>query len=338
MGRSHAVYRVRVGGTPRFYLKVFGPNRGASDGLPEREESVLRLAAERPEVAALVPGGWPWAGDADDEAGRVVATAAVAGAEAWTFDRPGGGTEGLDEAWRALVGALVPPLAAFHRATRDLARPGVQVPAGLQPVLPWVLCLMDGDAAPELWAARGTADTLRKAAEDPQLVAGLRAARALWRPMALIHADLKHDNVLVESTAVPQRVRVVDWEMARVGDPAWDLAAITARLLVARGDGASWSAEDLDAATRLLSAYAAATGLAVPALARRLVLYSGALLLMMALQHASMLLSGSDPAATQLLVDRARATMARADRLTTDLIDRSGAVPAVVVAAQTGRR
>jgi Phosphotransferase enzyme family len=317
VGRSHAVYRVSVGGVPRFFVKSFGRSRGATDGLASREAAVLQLARERPAVAALVPDPWPWA---DDPLGaapyRVVATAAVQGAEAWTFDRAGGGDQPVDEAWRALIAALIPPLAAFHRATRDLARSSSAVPAGLEPIEPWGLCLMDGDAPPELWATPATSALLHEAAADATLVAGLRAARGLWRPIALVHADLKHDNVLIEHHGARPRVRVLDWEMARVGDPAWDLATMTARLAVARGDAAPWSEADLEAAALLLGGYSAASRLPVPALAHRLVRYAATVLLMMALQHGSMLAPGADTSQARQLIMRARSTFIRAEGLT----------------------
>ncbi len=50
-----------------------------------------------------------------------------------------------------------------------------------------------------------------------------------WRAETVIHGDIRFDNVLVrapqgdgESDAVD--LWIVDWEMVRIGDPAWDLA------------------------------------------------------------------------------------------------------------------
>jgi hypothetical protein len=321
VGRSHAAYRVSVGGQPRFFVKCFGPLRGATDGLAIRELAVLALALERPAVAALIPDPWPWSNSGtDDRAPEIVATAAIPGAEAWRLDRPGGGDRTVDGAWRDLVDVLVTPLAAFHRATRDLAKSGAAVPKGLESLEPWALCVMDGDAAPELWASGATAPLLHEAALDPKLVTGLRAARAHWRRLAVIHGDLKHDNVLVDASAEGLRVRLVDWEMSRVGDPAWDLATLTARLLVARGDGPPWIDRDLDAVAYLLARYASASRLSPPALTYRLVLYAATALLMMALQHASTLPAGADTTQARRLVMRARTTFARADTLAEALV------------------
>ena len=43
-----------------------------------------------------------------------------------------------------------------------------------------------------------------------------------WRP-ALIHNDFKYDNVVLDLTAAPRVVAVLDWEMATLGDPLADL-------------------------------------------------------------------------------------------------------------------
>ena len=324
VGRSHAVYRVSVAGTPQFFLKTFGPTRGATDGLAARERAVLALARERPAVAALVPPPWPWSppdGGAFSAA-AVTATRAVAGAEAWSMAGAGTPAFATADGWSALVSALVPRLAAFHRATRDLARPGASLADALQAVVPWPLCLMDGDAAAELWHSPLTAGLLREAALDPMLVSGLRAARLAWRPLALIHADLKLDNILVEHTPEGLRPIVVDWEMARLGDPAWDLAGLTAHLAAARSGEAPWPDADLDATALLVRTYAAASGLRAPGLARRQVMYAGAALLMMALQHAAAVPPGSDLAGARSLTMRARATFRSVETLTMTILAR----------------
>jgi aminoglycoside phosphotransferase (APT) family kinase protein len=58
-----------------------------------------------------------------------------------------------------------------------------------------------------------------------------------WRCETLIHADVRFDNVLV-SRPEPNQSRsgvalwIADWEMARFGDPAWDLAGALQDFLV----------------------------------------------------------------------------------------------------------
>jgi Ser/Thr protein kinase RdoA (MazF antagonist) len=326
VGRSHAVFRVSVAGEPRFFLKAFGARRGATDGLVARELALQRLATERPAVAAVVAPPWPWdVAAAARHLGRdtdVVASAALPGATAWALDRSGGGGDDEHSAFDRLASLLAGPLAAFHRATRDLARPAAQAPAVWAAEQPWGLALMDGDAPPELWAHAGVGPLLHEAASDQILVAGLRAARALWHPMVLMHGDLKHDNVLVDTRAWPPRVWLLDWEMSRIGDPAWDLACLAVRLPVVHQAGPPWAPADLDSVARWLHAYAAAAGLPAPALARRVLPYAGAVLLMMSLQQASMRAPGADLAEARLLLDKARSTFHRLPALLDTLLAR----------------
>ena len=74
------------------------------------------------------------------------------------------------------------------------------------------------------------------------------------RPRVLVHGDLTPKNVLVQA----DRVVLVDWEVAHAGDPSFDLATLTAHLLLkacrdaGRGDttallgsiGRFWAAYD----------------------------------------------------------------------------------------------
>jgi Ser/Thr protein kinase RdoA (MazF antagonist) len=314
VGRSHGVFRVSIGGTPTFMVKTFGPTRGATDGRADRELAVLQLAQERESVAALVPGAWPWAPNDRTKQWSVVATAYEPGEEAWRSDHAGGGELDVDAAWADLVAAIVPPLARFHRETRDLARaPGTV--AALAPTEPWGLTLMDGDAPAELWSTPVIGALLADAANDPALVNGLREARRMWRPLTLIHADLKHDNILLRRTATGVRVRITDWEMARIGDPAWDLATLFARLLVAREGAPPWGKRDLDGARTLITTYAECSKLSSDALAPRVVFYTGAVVLMMALQKASMTGQEHPDVGARDFVLRSRATFQQAHRL-----------------------
>lgn len=277
---------------------------------------MLGLTETCPQVAALAPPRWRW-----DDADGLTATAALSGRAAWLLDEGGGGEMTVVAALARISDAFVAPLAAMHRATRWMARGDPPDPAlAFDP--PWGLKLMDGDGAAELWAHPVCGALLAEAATDPALVAGLRAARARWRGLCLIHADLKHDNLLVEEAPEGRlSVRVVDWEMARVGDPAWDVAALAVRLPVVRAE-APWPDVDLDAAAALITSYAAASELATAGLADRLIRYTGALMLMLALQHGSTLPAGADLTESRGLLMKARSIFRRADPLTTDLIAR----------------
>jgi aminoglycoside phosphotransferase (APT) family kinase protein len=65
--------------------------------------------------------------------------------------------------------------------------------------------------------------------QQEALCAELEVLTRLWRPIALSHNDIRSDNLLVDSAA--QTLTVIDWELAGLGDPHWDLAGPLAEQL-----------------------------------------------------------------------------------------------------------
>jgi aminoglycoside phosphotransferase (APT) family kinase protein len=61
----------------------------------------------------------------------------------------------------------------------------------------------------------------------PEAMAALDQLHDDWRPSRLIHGDFKWSNVLVQQdgTGIPVRALLLDWEMAQLGDPAWDVGS-----------------------------------------------------------------------------------------------------------------
>ena len=69
--------------------------------------------------------------------------------------------------------------------------------------------------------------------QNPEFQTLLDALGAEWRFDSLIHGDLRWDNVLVFAASAGRRdFRVVDWEMADFGDPAWDVGGVLQSFLV----------------------------------------------------------------------------------------------------------
>jgi hypothetical protein len=68
--------------------------------------------------------------------------------------------------------------------------------------------------------------TLQQFQELPELLAALRKA---WEASGLVHNDLKWDNILAHpkdgETELTQ-VKIIDWEMAGIGDPCWDVGTM----------------------------------------------------------------------------------------------------------------
>ena len=55
---------------------------------------------------------------------------------------------------------------------------------------------------------------------------GLSSLDAWWDASLVIHGDMRADNILVRTgdNGVAEDIRIIDWELHGVGDPAWDIA------------------------------------------------------------------------------------------------------------------
>jgi hypothetical protein len=69
--------------------------------------------------------------------------------------------------------------------------------------------------------------------EFPGLMQQVQQLASHWHLDGLIHGDMKWDNILVDpSEQGAGMIRVVDWELADLGDAAWDVSSIWAAYLM----------------------------------------------------------------------------------------------------------
>lgn len=61
---------------------------------------------------------------------------------------------------------------------------------------------------------------------DPKIYDILERLFASWDSRTLIHGDIKFDNIIVTVEKNTKRHIFTDWEMASIGDPAWDIGSI----------------------------------------------------------------------------------------------------------------
>ena len=89
---------------------------------------------------------------------------------------------------------------------------------------PWILSfhLVPRGSVQGLSAANGQFMTILQS--YPDFGQALDRVRAGWRRDALMHGDMKFDNVVMHRDGAV--MHVVDWELADVGDSAWDVASI----------------------------------------------------------------------------------------------------------------
>jgi aminoglycoside phosphotransferase (APT) family kinase protein len=264
MGMSNEVIRLSVGDVPRFFVKSFSRERPDGQETLERERAAQRLVAS-PSLSGgdsvlPTPVALP---DADD----VVIWSAVDGTPAWF-------ATDIDRAFcLALAGRALGRLHAADPAPF----------AHLTARQPWVLSL-GREAPPQtIENDEGALAMIADALSRPGIVDGLARAQARWHAGALIHGDAKLDNMILTGGATP-RICLIDWELAGLGDPAWDLAGAllqTSLETSASGDGFPGL---VDAAEALLRCY----GHPVTAeLLNRLVLFSACWLVQTAIQFAS---------------------------------------------------
>ncbi|HET7231937.1 MAG TPA: phosphotransferase [Longimicrobium sp.] len=129
--------------------------------------------------------------------------------------------------------ALGTALGAAHRLLAPAARPGDPRGSWLPATPPWVLRLHR--PAPELRSSLSRAQQrlLQILQTDTRLAAAFDAVGETWTPGTLVHGDIRSDNALVVATKKGAvQVRLIDWELVQVGDPAWDVAGALHDFLV----------------------------------------------------------------------------------------------------------
>jgi 5-methylthioribose kinase len=61
----------------------------------------------------------------------------------------------------------------------------------------------------------------------PDMISSLESIYKDWKVQTLVHSDMKWDNIVISDVGFKtSNTYVVDWELASLGDPAWDIAGI----------------------------------------------------------------------------------------------------------------
>jgi aminoglycoside phosphotransferase (APT) family kinase protein len=117
-------------------------------------------------------------------------------------------------------------LGTLHRVFRQSdSRPGWMAELATAP--PWIL--FADRPTPDMYARLSPAHTqvLRILQKNGPVTLGLDRLRREWLTETVIHNDMKGDNVLASAmTENGIRVRIIDWELIQIGDPAWDVGAV----------------------------------------------------------------------------------------------------------------
>ncbi|QDU66526.1 phosphotransferase [Engelhardtia mirabilis] len=135
----------------------------------------------------------------------------------------------LGDELRASYGVRPEVAAACGDALAVAARSGMGVALGggapaLPRALPWPLVFHGAQPMPGVEGSAGQSQLLAVVRADAAHVGVLSEIARGWRVEALVHGDLKWDNCVVVDGG--KRLVLLDWELADLGDAAWDLGCL----------------------------------------------------------------------------------------------------------------
>jgi aminoglycoside phosphotransferase (APT) family kinase protein len=118
-------------------------------------------------------------------------------------------------------------MAALHSVPRDVLD-RARLPGGAVHPPPWALNLPQPRLPALAEMSRASRDLIRIIQKYSEFARAFERLREDWRTDALIHYDLKWDNVMITKRSL----KLIDWELAGVGDPRWDVGGVLHEFLV----------------------------------------------------------------------------------------------------------
>lgn len=113
-------------------------------------------------------------------------------------------------------------LASFHIPVR-----GDSDTSAFPKQLPWILDLQAHASNEFFKQGHSNTDLVGLIRSNPELSSMLGALKNEWIADSLIHGDIKWTNFITPSKADDARaVKLIDWELADIGDPCWDMAGL----------------------------------------------------------------------------------------------------------------
>lgn len=123
--------------------------------------------------------------------------------------------------------ALADVLGRYHRETKDKLEHLPQ--AAIFPrMVPWILSIHQQQPGWFQSLSAANSQLLGIIKRYDQFATALDRLRAQWSFSSLVHGDIKWDNCLIQPASAESglKIKVIDWELADLGDPLWDVGAI----------------------------------------------------------------------------------------------------------------
>lgn len=123
--------------------------------------------------------------------------------------------------------------AALHEISES-DRSGIERSLGIPKSAPWVFFLTEPDQWIYLNSSAANIEFIKILQASEEICRSFEKLRHQWQADTLIHSDLKWDNCLVHvdtSLRPASRIKIVDWELARIGDSCWDIGTIFSEYL-----------------------------------------------------------------------------------------------------------
>ena len=205
--------------SPSFFVKQIRNWDPQAVAMLQCEAACYFLARNDPDFRALEPL-MPELYDFDQDR-QALATAFISdGEDLWEHLRRTGSIS------PAVTGELGRCFGEFHREsdTRILNSPHCSV---FPKQIPWILASERRNSHPFKELSHATSQLFDHVDESTELPAALDELRKQWRVSTLMHGDMRLENcILVHKGGVPSTLKIVDWELADLGDPAWDVGSI----------------------------------------------------------------------------------------------------------------
>jgi hypothetical protein len=117
-------------------------------------------------------------------------------------------------------------LGAYHgQVNADEAASGAGV-FGRQ--IPWILSIHETNPAYLGQISQGNTQLIGILQQYPEFQSALMNIKAGWNYTALIHGDIKWENMMLCPGVgnAPPELKIIDWEIADIGDECWDVGAV----------------------------------------------------------------------------------------------------------------